>query len=300
MIDIHSHLANCDYFPKFFIDGIVDSMFEKLQQEEQTSDTRGIIENMAKSMLSDNEGKKQIRQAEKAGINKSVLLIVDFFYDEKNEDSSFLERIHKEHYELHKENADKFIVFSGVDPRRKNGMQILENSVTEYGFKGLKLYPPCGFELDDKVLDEYYSFCQEKGIPVLTHTGPSLGSMKNTKRLNHSVKNVVAKFKNLKLILAHAGILYIDDAIELGNYDNVYVDISGFQKELHNTEEVNRKFLSLFDHIPKKVLFGTDWPLFNFNTPQHNWVNRLEQFKGITDYKKELLFEKNAKDILNL
>ena len=162
MIDIHSHLANCDYFPQYFIDGIVDSMLEKLQKNEQTPETRGIIESMARAMLSDCNGKKQLRQAEKAGIDKSVLLIVDFFYDEKNDDSSFLEKIHNEHYELYKNNQDKFIVFSGVDPRRKNGMQILERSITDLGFQGLKLYPPCGFELDDKVLDEYYSFCQEK------------------------------------------------------------------------------------------------------------------------------------------
>lgn len=300
MIDIHSHLGNWEYFPKFFINGIVDSMFAKLEKEEQTPDTKAIIEHMAKSMLSDKTGKKQLRQAEKAGIDKSVLLIVDFFYDEKNEDSSLIEQINKEHYELQKENADNFIVFSGVDPRRKKGMQILEQSVSEYGFKGLKLYPPCGFELDDKELDEYYSFCQEKGIPVLAHTGPSLGSMKITSRLNQSVQNVVAKFHNLKLILAHAGILYIDDAIELGRYDNVYVDISGFQKELQNTEEANQKFVRLFEQIPEKVLFGTDWPLFNFNTPQNDWVNKLEQLAGLTAYRKELLFEKNAKEILNL
>ena len=124
--------------------------------------------------------------------------------------------------------------------------------------------------------------------------------MKNTRRLRTSVHNVVSKFKDLKLILAHAGVLYIDDAIELGKYENVYVDISGFQKEIWNEEEVNHKMIRLFEQIPHKILFGTDWPLFHFNTPQQNWIKKLEQLSGITSTQKDLLFEKNAVDVLGL
>lgn len=297
MIDIHSHLGNYEYFPKYFIDGIVDSMFYNLRKEEQNLAYRRVIERVAKLMLSDNEGKKQLEQAKEAGITKSVLLIVDFLYD-KSDDMKFIEKIHSDHRAVLEKKPDKWSVFAGIDPRRKNGMDLLEKSIKEYNFSGLKLYPPCGFELDDKQVFPYYEFCQKNEIPVLTHTGPSLGNMKISNRLVESVENVVKEFKSLNLILAHAGILYHNDAIELSKHEHLYVDISGFEKEINNIELLEYKFKRLFSNMPERVLFGTDWPLFNFSIKQKDWIRRLESLRALTDKEKEMLFEKNAMALL--
>lgn len=293
MIDIHSHIGNYEYFPTYFIDGIVDSMFYNLNPNEQTVEYRDILERMAKKMLSDKEGRKQLRQAEKAGITKSVLLIIDYFYDEEDSIEK-IEKIHEQHKAIRDSAPDKWCVFAGIDPRRKKGMDLLEKSIEEYNFSGLKLYPPCGFELDDKELFPYYDYCQQHDIPVLTHTGPSLGNMRLTHRLEESVLKVVNNFKDLKMILAHAGILYNDEALRLGKYDNIYVDISGFEKEIKNKGLIEYKFKRLFSSIPEKVLFGTDWPLFNFNTSQEDWIKQIQSLSILSDNEKELLFEKNA------
>lgn len=299
MIDIHTHLAVYEFFPKYFIDGIVDSIFCNMNHEDQTEKNRAAIELVAQRILSDIDGQKQLKQQERAGIEKSVLLIIDFFYNEED-GQGLLENIMEAHNKIQKSNTDKFIVFTGIDPRRKQGMDLLEKSVDIHKFRGLKLYPPCGFELDDKELFSYYDYCQKKEIPVLAHTGPSLGNMKISNRLVESVERVVKNFPELKLILAHAGVRQFKDAISLGKYDNVYVDISGFQKEFNKKESIEYKFQQLVSKIPEKILLGTDWPLFNLNTSQSKWMSYLNDLKSINDTQKELLFKKNAETVLGL
>lgn len=299
MIDIHTHLAVYDFFPKFFIDGIIDSILYNMNHEDQTPKNRAAIELVAQRILSDLDGQKQLKQQEKAGIEKSVLLIIDFFYNEED-GQGLLENIMEAHSRVQKANPDKFIVFTGIDPRRKQGMDLLEKSVEIYKFRGLKLYPPCGFELDDKKLFSYYDYCQKKDIPVLAHTGPSLGNMRISYRLTESIERVVKNFPKLKLILAHAGVRQYEDAISLGKYENVYVDISGFQKEIHDKENIEYKFQQLLSQIPEKILLGTDWPLFNLNTSQSKWIGYLDDLKSINSTQKELLCKKNAEAVLGV
>lgn len=244
MIDIHTHIGFYEFFPEFFIQGIAQSLFKSLPDSEQNDAGQHLLNRLVKASLSDKNGAHLIKQAEQAGIKQSVVLIVDFFYQKNDENSlSKIELIHSLHNSIQMEYPEKVVVFSGIDPRRgQNGLALLEKSFQEYGFKGLKLYPPCGFEIDDSCVFDYYQVCSDYNVPVLIHTGPSENTMCVSRNFPASIKKAASQFPKLTFILAHAGILYFEDGFRLAKkYSNIYVDISGFQKELNRKGYIKNK-----------------------------------------------------------
>lgn len=178
---------------------------------------------------------------------------------------------------------------------------MFKKEIEQFGFKGLKLYPPCGFEIDNKLLTPFYDFCNELHLPVVIHTGPSLKGMINTYGTFKKIKEISGKYKKINFVLAHAGILYIDKIIDdVKQSNNIYVDVSGFQKNSNNMEALKMKFNILQNEIPEKVLYGSDWPLYNFNCSQKKWIEKICTIDSLTDDFKYLLFTKNAENILNL
>lgn len=302
MIDVHCHMANIKVFSKYFIDGILKDL-NKAISIGNDSDVSDFIRVMAMNMLSDSEGKNIIKQMDDAGIDKSVLLIIDFFYNSEECDGEEKIKIVHEYYSsLLKKYPDRFIVFAGIDPRRgQSGVDLFKKDITEYNFKGLKLYPPCGFEINDKSLEPYYKLCDYYHLPVLIHTGPSLKEMYLSSNYPDTLIETAEKYKNVNFILAHAGILYYEQGLELiRKYKNVYLDISGFEKVQNNKSEFQKKMKGLFKYAPDKVLFGTDWPLYNFNTTQKVWVNYIKENSGLSKKELEKLFDLNARKIIDL
>ena len=47
-----------------------------------------------------------------------------------------------------------------------------EKAVRDDGFKGLKMYPGCGFYPYDEMCLPFYKKCVEYDVPVLFHTSP--------------------------------------------------------------------------------------------------------------------------------
>jgi predicted TIM-barrel fold metal-dependent hydrolase len=78
----------------------------------------------------------------------------------------------EELFQLKKEYPDTLIPFVHVDPRRNNTMDLLKKCVEEYGFKGVKLYPPLGVFPYDARFDPVYSYCETMNLPILTHCSP--------------------------------------------------------------------------------------------------------------------------------
>ena len=84
-----------------------------------------------------------------------------------------------------------------------------------------------------------------------------------------------------------------------------YLDIAGFQSKYHEIDDTCiHNFDLIFNNIKlnKKVLFGTDWPLFNFMQPISKQVDFLKEISGIlcgTDNQKlnNLLFN-NSHNIM--
>ena len=295
MIEAHAHLSYNKVFPEYFLDDIIDDVV--CQSEVQDCRARRIAKSMLNSTLEDKDGKQLIEIMDNCGIHKSVLLAVDLFYCvNNNEDLSELEEVHKLYYDAYLLHPNRFVLFAGIDPNRgEKGLKFFDDCVLKYNFKGLKLYPPTGFEINDDIVYPYYERCQRYKLPVYYHVGPSAKSMKNTSNYPNSVFDVANKYPGVIFILGHAGILHIDDSLEISKkHPNVYLEISGFQKEIEDYEYIRAKFRRLFDLVPNQILFGTDWPLFSRKYTTERCISYIRDICDESNYDSNLIFYSNA------
>jgi uncharacterized protein len=299
MIDVHTHLAYHKALSKYFLEGICESMFEKLPVDARTEKSHSFLQRTAQAVMTDSHGDRLVAEMQRAGIERSVVLIIDLFYEYEN-GQTVIEEVHEHHFNVMKRHPGKLAVFSGIDPRRgEAGARLFRFALDHYQCSGLKLYPPTGFELDDQRLWPLYRICQDRGLPVLTHTGPSLPTMMREAHFPGSLATVARKFRNVNFIAAHALLENFEALAALAaESPNVYLEISGFQTDGIGGRKVISKLATAFDKIPDKLLFGSDWPLFNFHISTVKWLEHLRSLEGISAEKWNLLFRHNAEKAL--
>lgn len=256
IIDFHSHIAFHKLYPKKFLNGLFDDSNKAVSKDKVLS--------VIKSFLKDENGDKLIKQMNKAGVSKSVLLIIDHCNFIGKSDFTIEENylFHKSILELY---PDRFHVFAGVHPERKNYLDLLKIGVEQYGFTGIKLYPPFGYQLSDPRLDACFKYANEKGLPVLSHTGYSTNGLQNDYADPSYFLELSKKYPEITFIMAHAGYKLSDPTVsKLLGRPNVYADISGF---LTGKEE--DLALIFQKEFADKLLFGTDYPITGvFNSVQ--------------------------------
>ena len=292
IIDVHSHLAYHKIFPPRFTGEVADTMTGGDEKQ------RKLVDHLVKLTLGDKDGSVLLGKDDDAGIDKAVLLIADFGVA-LGEPELDLESIFLLHKEVMDASNGRYLVFGGVDPRRgEKGVELFRKSIEEYGFSGLKLYPPCGFELDDKGLYPLYEICSRHRLPVLTHTGPSLESLRTERRYPATILQVADEFRDINFILAHAGARDCATTIDIVRQrPNVYFDISTFQRFMDD-EAIAFWMRKFCDVCPDRILFGTDWPMFALSATQKQLVNKIDGIASLTDAEKELIFYKNAAGLL--
>lgn len=176
------------------------------------------------------------------------------------------------------------ITFVGIDPRRGDeGLKELERAVKEKDCRGLKLYPPNGFYPDEDRFYPIYEQCLDLEIPVVVHQGFT----SRHKHLKYAqpvyLDKMAADFPELNIVLAHVGYPWVEEALLVAAKNpKVYIDISGWQMIV---SKVPMKFFQMIADaklsrvFPDKVLWGSDFPLFESYMPLTDWV----QFcKGLT------------------
>ncbi len=126
------------------------------------------------------------------------------------------------------------------------------------GLHGVKLHPDIqAFKIDDYRCLKIYELCEEKGIPILMHTGDSRYDYSNPNRL----LPVLQIYTNLTVVGAHLGGFSVWDEAKrkLTDLPNFYVDCSscfGFIDA--------KKVIELIRHYgADRVLFGTDYPMWS-------------------------------------
>jgi predicted TIM-barrel fold metal-dependent hydrolase len=284
----------------------------KFSTENHDKKNEVVIENklnhLLKAFLNDIDSKQMINQMDLAGIQKSVLLIIDGGIGMGEAEFS-IEEIFEFHHRILNAHPDRFIVFAGMDPRRgKKGLDLFSKSISNYNFKGLKLYPPMGYKMDDSRLYDYYELCSEKSLPVLIHTGHSLPMLQNSLADPMNILPVTKRFTNVNFVLAHAGYALKNENVRrIAEAPNVYFDIAGFQNSF---KTVDRNMLDTLGIIFQKefnmkVIFGSDWPLFNIMSPTSAFVELIKKLYEQYDGEKhvnglENILYNNAARILKL
>lgn len=275
IIDAHTHAAFHSIYPDLVLNSIKKELYKASAVDDSIKVSKSLIDRMISNSLDDKDCSKLIGQMEKANISKAILLIIDFYSKNNRDDFYSIEEIYRYYYEICQSHKDKFVVFAGIDPRRgKKGIDLFEKGIKCYGFKGLKLYPPIGFDLDDRSLYPFYEICSGHNIPVLAHIGTSFETMKKTFKYPDSIFNAAKKFRNVNFILGHAALLDYENSLNISvKQKNVFFEISGFQKIMRNKIMVKKRFETLMKKCPEKIIFGTDWPMFNLSGSQKDWID---------------------------
>jgi hypothetical protein len=162
----------------------------------------------------------------------------------------------------------------------------------------------------DKFYRQFYKLAEKLNVPVVFHTGDTYaknGKLKYADPL--TIDEVAVDFPKVKFLIAHVGNPWFESAAEVVyKNDNVYVDTSAIligdinKLKPESVEELLVKKLHwafLYIENPKKILFGTDWPLANLDgyikavkkaIPEESWndvfFNNAKEFFKFTELDK--------------
>ncbi|MBI5117124.1 amidohydrolase [Candidatus Poribacteria bacterium] len=185
------------------------------------------------------------------------------------------------------------VCFGGVHPEEDDRLEEFERMAGVYELSGLKL-PQCmqQFHVNDKRMFPVYERAQACNIPVLFHTGldpiPGMDIYGHPK----DVDDVAREFAGLKIIMAHLGTPFIDEAQDvMKRRQNVFADISFFI-EIEGSDSASciiRKIGA------EKLMFGSDFP---FIKPRSAIETLL--CTNLSDEDKERILWKTAHEVLNL
>jgi predicted TIM-barrel fold metal-dependent hydrolase len=301
IIDSHCHIASGEHIPKSFIEGSVANMVAAFSANGLPVTAKKLMA-MFDQKMQDPLCDALVTEMSSAGVSKSVLLIADFSFALKDCVLTIEESFQK-HRKVLERHPDKFEVFGGVDPRwGKDGLALFERSIVEFGFRGLKLYPPCGYSPSDPALFPFYELCAHHRLPVLLHVGPTSPALSFTTASPFLVDEAAHRFPTVNFILAHGATSFTDECAALCRFrPNVFLDISAFQTlAQQGMESALRKTFS--QGINHKVLFGTDWPVFRLQGDQRAFVEAVTAEDGPMDElnasEKSLVLHRNIERLL--
>lgn len=161
-------------------------------------------------------------------------------------------------------HEDRLVSVGSVHPRRtRDARGDTLRLFDELGIRMLKIHPPHqlfpanGYLAGDEALAEIYRAAEERGRPVMIHTGTSIfPGARNRFADPMAADDVALDFPRLPLILAHAGRpLYMETATFLARrHANVHLDLSGIPpaKLL--------EYLPRLEELSGRCLWGTDYP----------------------------------------
>ena len=306
-IDMHTHL----FVKKFYHESLWNGYVQLNARWVPPTTIEEAIAEVRRTILPtwwDEDGTGHIRRMDEAGIEKAVILHMDQALL-RGETEMTIEQQNKHVSDAAKKYPDRLIWFCGVDPRREGAVELFERCVTEWGARGLKLYPGTGFLPTDRVVYPLYERASAWKIPVYTHMGPQGDPIYKNEGNNpvHWLR-VLVDFPDLTVIGAHLANEFWRDLIALGKVrENVMCDISAKQIVAKQNYEqlcyILRRFLDVFGQ--ERVMFGTDAPLIEYATPTKEWVETIKDlpYKSpapyrFTEEEVSALLDGNARRLL--
>jgi predicted TIM-barrel fold metal-dependent hydrolase len=175
---------------------------------------------------------------------------------------------------------DRLIPFGGVHARFTRDPEGQVEELLNLGIRCLKIHPPHqlypanAYTNGLEALGRIYRRCEERGLPVLIHTGTSIFPGARSKYGRPmEIDDVAIDFPDLTIIMAHGGRpLWMDEAFFiLRRHRNVYLEVSGIPPA---------KLLGYFPRIAEigdRVIWGTDWPSPGVKDLRQN----LDQFMAL-------------------
>ena len=279
IIDSHVHLWSGDFIAKPFWDSLA-----MLFSTHSGKPVEVIAERMPS--IWDETGDSLIEDMNNAGIDRSWASALDLgLLPAVGEAKYSITEINRRCAEVYERFKGRIIAFVSVDPRRDEAAELLETGVKNWGMRGLKLLPACGFYPNDENCYKLYKKAAELGIPVLVHTGPEAAPLYSKYCYPIYLDEVANDFPELTIIAAHAGFCWWPEALSIaGNRPNIYLDLAGWQPRAvrHTVDEFYKPLRMMIDAVgSSRILFGSDWSAFrSFEGGQTGWVNVFKELPG--------------------
>jgi uncharacterized protein len=230
----------------------------------------------------DPTGEKLVAEMDRAGTDRALLLCIDWnLVDPAMEAKLTIREQNRAHAEICRNYPDRVAFGVGVDPRRADALDILEEGVTQLGARVVKFYPPAGFYPSDRAFYPFYEKCCELGVPILSHSGPVMVH-KLRMKYSHPLhwNDVAVDLPDLKIILAHCSLHWWRDCLGVvALFDNMYIDLSWFANIVHpesfgvegayeheralgtppSRAALWRHVREIFNLLPGRIMYGSDY-----------------------------------------
>jgi uncharacterized protein len=192
-------------------------------------------------------------------------------------------------------DRERLLPYGGVHARFAKDPSGDVDRLVDLGIRLLKIHPPHqlfpanAYTAGLTALGEIYRRCEDRGFPVMIHTGTSIFPGARSKYGNPmELDDVAIDFPDLPLVMAHGGRpLYMEEAFFiLRRHHHVRLDVSGIPPA---------KLLEYFPRLAEiadRVLWGTDWPSPGVKDLRQN----IDQFLSLrlSDAHRRAILETNA------
>ena len=305
VIDIH-----CHWHRKAFLSDNYWQLLSRFTAEDMgrlagSPTSAQLVEETILPTWWDDTGEAIIRRMDDAGIEKSLVLAEDVGLLTGEGAVDIGEQL-AQIAALVRTYPQRLLFCPNIDPRRPEALTLFERCLTEWGARALKLYPPAGFNPDDKMCDPYYERMTARNLPVLIHTGAAYGYTEGCRPAH--LDRILAEFPRLTLVACHLGANWWRELIEIGKvHSNLLADFSGFQATAVGAHgkfcHILRRFLDEWG--PDRILFGTDAPVFEHFLPAKDWVQLIRDLPKsspagmpFTEHEVAALLHDNAARVL--
>ena len=276
MIDIHGHLFHPRWYPAPFQEAMLRDFQQRLPPSGQRPDQPAIARQLYK-MLTDDTGAATVRIMDKIGIEKRVILILDWGVELGEAENSIWD-IHREILGICRQFNDRLIGFAGMDPRRSDAADLLVWAFDEMGARGLKFHTG-GWRLNDSRTYDVVGLAAERKLPVLVHLGKTVDVLSDANAQPAPFLELARRFPEIPFIAGHSGFDRWEAFLTADSVpSNVYFDISGWQERIRGDgANIIADLTRLHAAFPGRVCFGTDSPFYSFNLimSEKQWLERI-------------------------
>lgn len=196
--------------------------------------------------------------------------------------------------------------YLSVDPTQPGWEDEMRFGHEELGLKGVKLLPMyAGFGADDPRLEPLWAYCEQRGLPVLLHTGTTFVRQAPLEyTLPRLIDSVATRHPEIRFVLAHLSHPYEGECVvTIRKHPNVYADISALHYrpwQLYNSLMLVQEY-----GVWEKVLFGSDYPFTTVDASITGLRRLNEMVEGtnlprLNDDQIENLIHRNGFEILGI
>lgn len=188
----------------------------------------------------------------------------------------------------------RFVPCLGVDPASLPVSDLVDHlrAMAPRGTAGIKLHPPVHrIDLSDESFWPVLETCQELGLRVVSHSGPSREGVQYGEP--DAFRPILDAFPRLRLVLAHLGGAAWRQVPRLADdYPGVAFDCCEIIEWLEATRAPSRQqFVELLRHVgTDRVMMGSDFPWYDMA----HTVELVRGLPGLSDAERDAILGGNA------